>query len=118
TFTERAVIDLPVTAIGLGPINVSLLSAGVASSGGVGLGEGPSVGGQRPRNNSFQVEGVDNNRRDVSGSNLRIPNEATTEVTILQNQFSAEFGHAGGGVFNTVLKGGTNQMHGELYEYF
>ena len=37
------------------------------------LGEGPTVGGQRPRNNSFNVDGVDNNRRDVTGSNVRYP---------------------------------------------
>ncbi len=118
TFSTKSVNDMPMSAIGLGPLNVSLLSAGVASSGGVGLGEGPSVGGQRPRNNAFNVEGVDNNRRDVTGSNLRISNEATAEVTILQNQFSAEFGHSGGGVFNTVIKSGTNELHGSAYEYF
>jgi hypothetical protein len=118
TFSAKTIVDMPMSAVGLGPLNVSLLSAGVASSGGLGLGEGPSVGGQRPRNNSFNVEGVDNNRRDVTGSNLRIPNEATAEVTILQNQFSAEFGHSGGGVFNTVVRSGTNELHGSVYEYF
>jgi hypothetical protein len=117
TFTTQQVADLPVSAMALGPLNVSLLNAGVASSGGTGLGEGPSVGGQRPRNNSFNVEGVDNNRKDVTGSNIRIPNEATQEVTVLLNQFSAEFGHAGGGIFNTIIRGGTNQFHGRLYEY-
>lgn len=118
TFQSRQAVDLPVSALPLGPINMSLLGAGVASSGGVGLGEGPSVGGQRPRNNSFNVEGVDNNRKDVTGSNVRVPNEATQEVTILQNQFSAEFGHSAGGQFNTLLKSGTNEVHGTLYEYF
>jgi hypothetical protein len=118
TYQARQAIDLPLNSLPLGPINMSLLGAGVSSSGGLGLGEGPSIGGQRPRNNSFNVEGVDNNRKDVSGSNVRIPNEATAEVTILQNQFSAEFGHAGGGQFNTVLKNGTNEIHGTLFEYF
>ena len=118
TFSSKTIVDMPMAAVGLGPLNVSLLSAGVASSGGTGLGEGPSVGGQRPRNNTFNVEGVDNNRRDVTGSNLRIPNEATAEVTILQNQFSAEFGHSGGGVFNTVVRSGSNDIHGSAYEYF
>ena len=117
TYTTKEVADLPISAMALGPLNVSLLNAGVASSGGTGLGEGPSVGGQRPRNNSFNVEGVDNNRKDVTGSNLRIPNEATQEVTVLLNQFSAEFGHAGGGVFNTIIRGGTNEIHGRLFHY-
>ena len=49
------------TSTGSGVLNLSLLDAGVASSGGIGAGSGPSVGGQRPRNNNFTVEGVDNN---------------------------------------------------------
>lgn len=118
TFGTRANQDLPLATVGLGVLNLSLLSAGVGSSGGYGIGEGPTVGGQRPRNNSFNVDGVDNNRRDVTGSNVRIPNDAVQEFSVLQNQFSAEFGHAGGGVFNTILKSGTNTTHGLVYEYF
>ena len=97
---------------------MSLMSAGVASSGGIGLGDGPSVGGQRPRNNNFSVEGVDNNRKDVSGHNIDIPSEAVAEFSMLQNQYSAEFGNGSGGQFNTVIRGGGNSVHGSLYEYF
>ena len=53
--------------------------AGVASSGGTGLGEGPSIGGQRPRNNNFMVEGVDNNDKGVTGRVVNVPNEAVAE---------------------------------------
>ncbi|MBC7924317.1 MAG: carboxypeptidase regulatory-like domain-containing protein, partial [Bryobacteraceae bacterium] len=117
TYARRQVLDLPMTAHLLGANNLSLLSAGVAGSGGYGAGEGPSVGGQRPRNNSFNIEGVDNNRKDVTGSLTMISNEAVAEFTLLQNQYSAEFGHSGGGVFNTILKSGTNTLHGAAYEY-
>ncbi len=61
TFTPREIADLPTATVGLGVLNVSLLSPGVASSGGIGIGTGPSVGGQRPRNNNFTIEGIDNN---------------------------------------------------------
>jgi hypothetical protein len=117
TYTSRQILDLPITAQSLGANNLSLLSAGVAGSGGYGLGEGPSIGGQRPRNNSFNIEGVDNNRKDVTGSQSPVSNEAVAEFTLLQNQFSAEFGHAGGGQFNTILRSGTNTLHGTAYEY-
>src|SRR5258708_27582957 len=100
-----------------GIYNRALVGAGVGSSGGVGVGYGPSVGGQRPRNNNFTVEGVDNNRKDVTGPTVSIPNDAVAEFTVLQNQFSAEFGHSSGGQFNTVLRGGTNDIHAKLYEY-
>jgi hypothetical protein len=117
TYTSKQTIELPMAGLQLGAHNLSLLSAGVASSGGYGTGEGPSVGGQRPRNNSFNIEGVDNNRKDVTGSNVEVPNEAVAEFTLLQNQFSAEFGHSGGGIFNTIIRSGSNEIHGAAYLY-
>ncbi|MES1257702.1 MAG: carboxypeptidase-like regulatory domain-containing protein, partial [Acidobacteriota bacterium] len=103
TYTSRLAADLPVSANTAGGVlNLSLLGAGIGSGGGVGVGTGPSVGGQRPRNNSFTIEGVDNNRKDVTGPIVRPPNDAVAEFTLLQNQFSAEFGHSSGGQFNTV----------------
>lgn len=118
TFDDRASRDLPVSSIGLGSANLALLNAGVSSNGGLGVGEGPSIGGQRPYNNNFMVEGVDNNNKAVTGSLVRfIPNDAVAEFTVLQNQASAEFGHSSGGQFNTILRSGTNQVHGTLLEY-
>ncbi len=119
TFTGRMATDLPVSSNPSGGyLNLSLLGAGVASSGGVGAGTGPSIGGQRPRNNNFTIEGSDNNRKDITGPVVGLPNDAVREFTILQNQFSAEFGHSSGGQFNAVILSGTNQIHGKFYEYF
>jgi hypothetical protein len=110
--------DLPVSSLGLGVANLSLLSAGVASNANLGAGEGPSVGGQRPRNNNFMIEGVDANDKSLTGSLLRIiPNDAVAEFNVLQNQQGAQYGHSSGGQFNTILKSGTNAFHGTLYEY-
>ena len=117
TFERREAIDTPSASLPLGVLNLALLGAGVANPGGIGLGDGPSVGGQRPRNNSFNVEGVNNDRRDVTGHNVDIPNEAVSEFSMLLNQFSAEFGGGTGGQFNTVIRGGTNQIHGSAFEY-
>ena len=117
TFSTRESADLPVTSIGLGVVNLSLLDPGVASAGGIGVGTGPSVGGQRPRNNNFQVDGVDNNSKSVTGQVVYIPNESIQEFTLIQNQFQAEYGHSSGGQFNTITKSGTNSFHGALYEY-
>jgi hypothetical protein len=117
TFEERLSSDLPAATTGSGVLNLSLLSSGVASSGGVGAGSGPSVGGQRPRNNNFTIEGVDNNSKSVTGPLVTIPNDAVEEFSVLQNQFSPEFGHSSGGQFNTIVKGGTNAIHGGAYLY-
>lgn len=118
TFSARFATGLPLTAGASGILNLSLLSAGVSSTGGLGYGSGPSVGGQRPTNNNFMIEGVDNNSRGATGPVLIVPNEAVTELALQQNQFSPEFGHSSGGQFNTVVKSGTSQLRGSAFHYF
>jgi hypothetical protein len=117
TYERRLASELPMSANPNGGIyNLALVGSGVGSAGGVGVGYGPAVGGQRPRNNNFTIDGVDNNRKDVTGPVIFIPNDAVAEFTVLQNQFSAEFGHSSGGQFNAILKSGTNSVHGSIYE--
>jgi len=120
TFTTQQMTDLPIasSSTGTGVINLSLLAPGVATSGAIGVGTGPSVGGQRPRNNNFTVEGIDNNNGGITGPLVTVPNEAVAEFTFLENQFGADFGHSSGGQFNQVVKSGTNEFHGSAYEYF
>jgi len=123
TFTTNIAEDLGVSAYskvinGSGIWNLSLLGAGVASSGGIGQGTGPSIAGQRPENNSFAIDGVVNVNHYVTGPQIAVPNDAVAEFSLLQNQFSPEFGGASGGVFNVLLKSGSNEIHGSIYEYF
>jgi hypothetical protein len=122
TYESRLAQDLPNASLGGsaggGVLNLSLLQSGVGSSGGLGAGSGPSVGGQRPRNNNFTIEGVDNNNKGITGPLAYVPNDAVQNFTVLQNQFSPEFGHSTGGQFNTVVQSGTNAFHGRAYEYF
>lgn len=121
TYEAKQLADLPSASggqAGSGVINLSLLNAGVTSSGGSGYGTGPSVGGQRPTNNNYTVEGIDNNSLSVTGPIVTVPNDAVAEFSILQNQFSPDFGHSSGGQFNEVVKSGTNEFHGAAFEYF
>jgi len=93
TFEQKQLADLPSTSLGAsGILNLSLLSPGVASSGGVGAGSGPSVGGQRPRNNNFTVEGIDNNSKGVTGPLVPIPNDAVAEFILHEfAEFALDF---------------------------
>ena len=119
-FDSRFLANVPAAATGSGFLNLSLLAAGVASSGGLGQGMGPSVAGQRPTGNRFYVEGADNNSYFLSGplGSVVVSNEAIAEFSLVQNHFHSEYGGATGGIFNTVLKSGGNRVHGSLYEYF
>ncbi len=123
TYDSRASVEQPLAGMTRtlgtsGIYNLSLVGAGVTTSGGIGQGTGPSISGQRPENNSFSIDGVNNDDRYVTGPAMVVSNEAIAELSILQNQFSAEFGGASGGVFNAVVKSGTNSVHGSVYEYF
>ena len=118
TFSTEELANLPTATVGLGVLNTSLLSPGVASTGGIGIGVGPTIGGQRPRDNNFTVEGIDNNDKAVTGPLVYVPNDAVGNFTLITNQFSPEFGHSAGGQFNTTVISGTNKFHGGLYEYF
>ncbi len=115
SFTSQQLTELPASTNNV--LNLSLMTAGVASSGGVGQGTGPSIGGQRPTDNNYMVEGIDNNDKAVPGPLVYVPSDAVSEFTTLQNQYSAEYGHSNGGQFNQVIKSGTNQFHGTVYEY-
>ena len=118
TFQAQELSTLPVASIGQGVLNTSLLVPGVGSTGGTGLGVGPSIAGQRQRDNNFMIEGIDNNNKSVTGPLVQIPNDAVGEFTLITTQFSPEFGHSAGGQFNTNIISGTNHFHGKLYEYF
>lgn len=117
TYDSRATADLPTANIGSGVLNLALLQAGVGGTGGIGAGEGPSVGGQRARNNNFTVEGIDNNNKTVTGHVINIPGDSVSNFTVITNQFTPEFGHSSGGQFNIAIQSGTNSFHGKAYEY-
>ena len=73
---------------------------------------GGSVGGTRPRDNNFNVDGVDDNNLGVTGNNSTVIPDAVAEFALQTNQFSAEYGHSAGGQFSLITKTGTNKLHG------
>jgi len=94
------------------PLNLAILSPNVVATPGGAQGVGGSVGGTRPRDNNFTVDGVDDNNLGVTGNNSTVIPDAVSEFAVQTNQFSAEYGHSAGGQFNLVTKTGTNQFHG------
>jgi hypothetical protein len=118
-FSARQVVELAQTSTGAatGINNLALIAPGVTSNGGVGVGAGGSVGGQRPRNNDFIVDGIDNNDKAVTGPQVYVSPETVQEFSLLTNQYSAEYGHSTGGQFITITKSGTNEFHGTAYEF-
>lgn len=93
-------------------LNLAVLAPNVVAQPGGVTGIGGSVGGTRPRDNNFTVDGVDDNNLGVTGNNSTVIPDAVAEFNLTTNQFTAEYGHSAGGQFSLVTKTGTNNWHG------
>jgi Carboxypeptidase regulatory-like domain len=123
--TERRISELPLN--GRNFIQLAYLGPGANSgqtgtnvSGGVfeneRANEAVSVNGLRVSNNNFLLNGVDNNEFGLGGVVVLPPPDAIQEFRTEENSMSAEFGR-GGAAVNVVLKSGSNQIHGGVYEF-
>lgn len=75
-----------------------------------------SIAGGPVRGNNYLLDGVP--ITDSTNRAVIIPTmEAVMEVKIMASTFDAEVGRTGGGMFNTFLKSGSNQIHGSLMGY-
>ena len=76
-----------------------------------------SVNGGRGRANNFSVNGGDANDMFANLPTVQPSPDSVQEFRILTNGFDAEYGRNSGSVVNVVTKSGTNQFHGDLYEF-
>jgi hypothetical protein len=116
----NTIVSLPVS--GLQPISLArtlpgvIQAIGTSTFGNGGQNTQFSVNGQRPRGNNYLLDGTENN--DISvGGNAQAFNitDAVQEVSVQTSNYGVEFGRAGGGVFNVITKGGTNEYHGTAH---
>ena len=77
-----------------------------------------SVNGLREQFNNYLIEGIDNNESLVNTIAYLPPPEAIREFSVITTNAPAEFGRAGGAVQNLVIKSGTNQLDGSLYDFY
>ena len=77
-----------------------------------------SINGSRNSSNEFLMDGASNNGQ-MGGNNIAyVPIvDAVQEFNVQMNSYNAEYGHTGGGIFNVVLKSGTNSFHAIGWEY-
>jgi hypothetical protein len=77
-----------------------------------------SVNGGRTRANNFSVNGGDANDQFVNTPTIEPTPDAVEEFRVITNTFDAEYGRNSGSVVNVITKSGSNQFHGNIYEYF
>ncbi|HET9524942.1 MAG TPA: carboxypeptidase regulatory-like domain-containing protein [Pyrinomonadaceae bacterium] len=128
--SEKQVTELPLNGRnyaqlalmvpGVSPVTQSGAGGAFATRGtGLNSGVDMSVNGNQSNSNLWTVDGVNN--MDV-GSNrtlLVFPSvDSIQEFRVERNSFSAEFGQAQGAVVNLITKGGSNEFHGSLFEFY
>ncbi len=111
----RHFLDLTVLTPGgvIAPTNGSL----TASSRGLGSNSFITAGNREDSVN-FQINGI--NLNDISQNQITFqPSIATTsEFRVINQTFSAEYGRSDGSIVTVATRSGTNQFHGEVFDYF
>ena len=117
--SQKEVEDLPIASRNV--YNYFLLAPGVQGLSSSTFGTTQFTFGGTERT-SWNLDGLDNTQRGGSRQIRMVITtpEAIQQVQVLSNGYSAEFGRAGGGQVNLILKSGTNQFHGSgllLYRF-
>lgn len=120
TFEQRQITELPVA--GLNPTNLvftlpGVIDIGKTAAGGFAQGTEFSVNGLRGRANNQLIDGLDNNDNAITGQSYQpTVRDGYNEVAILQSNYSAEYGRAGGAIVNVTTRSGTNRFRGSVYD--
>lgn len=122
---REQIVNLPLN--GRSYANLVLLAPGVRESSQNGITTAGreaafNVNGLRNTVNNFLLDGVDNNAYGTSNQSfssqvVQVSPDAVQEFKVQTNTYSAEFGRSGGAVINASYRSGTNQFHGNLWEY-
>src|SRR6266699_2966132 len=123
TINETKMEELPLN--GRNYIDLALYQPGVNQDKNQRNAQGTSfsVNGAPPRSNNFTLDGAilqtSNGRSPVAGaSGDALGLDGIKEYKVVAGTFQAEYGMAMGSQMVAVSKGGTNQFHGDVFEYF
>ncbi|MBI4890938.1 MAG: TonB-dependent receptor [Acidobacteria bacterium] len=110
---------------GRNPFQIAWAAAGVVKSGSwrylrsfdIGGTTGISINGGREGQNEVLLDGISNVRAEWTV--ISIPTtESVQEFKVQANTYDAQYGRTSGGVITMVTKGGGNDFHGTMFEYF
>lgn len=74
-----------------------------------------SINGANSLFTSYLIDGMDNNERFLGGQRFAIPMGMVKNITVLANNYSAEYGQSANGVINVTTRSGSNELHGGAY---
>lgn len=120
TIEQRTLESLPIVGTrGRNPLDLLNFQPGVVFGGNTG--GAVNVNGSRDRAFNFTLDGIDINESTAGGSNftpLRPNPDSVQEFQIVTSNFTAELGRSSGAQVTLVTRSGTNDFHGNLFEYY
>jgi hypothetical protein len=122
--TEQAVRDLPLNgrnfselfSLGAGVVSTTTQGSSIAYT----AQRGPSyfaINGSRPQENRTLVDGIGDNENHNSMAAVFPPIDAIQEFSEETQDADARYGRGNGGTINVVIKSGSDQFHGEFFEF-
>ena len=120
TVDQRSLEALPIVGLrGRNPLDLLNYQPGVVS--GANTGGGVHVNGSRDRAFNFTLDGIDINESTAGGSNftpIRPNPDSLQEFQVVTSNATAELGRSSGAQVTLVTKPGTNDYHGNVFEYY
>jgi len=74
-----------------------------------------SINGANSLFTSYLIDGMDNNERFLGGQKFAMPSGFAQNISVLTNNFSAEYGNTANGIVNITTRSGSNQFSGEAF---
>jgi len=107
--------------ISMGSLQPGIGSGSGSARGNRGFGTQLSISGGRPEQNNYRIDGISVNDYDNSSPGdalgVALGVDSIQEFSVLSSNYSAEYGRTSGGVINAITRSGTNNFHGDAYEF-
>ena len=117
----RSWTDLATLEPGVAAIQTQISFGVNADRGNRGFGSQVAISGARPVQNNYRLDGVSINdyANGSPGSILggTVGVDAIQEFSVVSSNASAEYGKSSGGIVNAITRSGTNQFHGDAYDF-
>jgi hypothetical protein len=116
TVTSQQIVDIPLN--GRNWTQLMQLQPGVQSSSDRFGAGAYSTNGSETQQNSFLINGTDSNDTSLN-TPLVIPSpDAIGEFNLVTSTINPEYGRNSGAIVNASIKSGTNQFHGDAFEFY
>ena len=117
---QQRIVDLPLN--GRDTLQLQFVMPGVTYDNnnvahGQGQHEGVVVNGNRPGSNYYLLDGIDMTDSYLSVAPTIPAPDALQEFVIQTSNFNAQYGRSSGAIVNAATKAGSNQWHGDLFEF-